>query len=43
MKTLGKKRFEVVNPKNKRKYSIEFLIVTGACKSILGLKLSEHL
>ena len=40
---LGKKRFEVVNPKNKKKYSIEFLIVFGVWKSILGFKASEHL
>ena len=41
VKPLGKKRFKVVNPKNK---SIKFLyIVTGACKSILGLRASEHL
>ena len=43
VKPLGRKRFRVVNPKNKKKYSIEFLIVKGACKSILGLRASEHL
>ena len=43
VKPLGKKRFKVLNPKNKKKYSIEFLIVSGACKSILGLRASEHL
>ena len=43
VKPLGKKRFKVVNPKNKKKHSIEFLIVSGVCKSILGLRASEHL
>ena len=42
-KPLGKKRFKVVNPKNNKKYSIEFNLVRGECKSILGLKASEHL
>ena len=42
-KPLGKKSFKVVNLKNKKKYSIEFLIVSGPCKSILGLRPSEHL
>jgi len=40
---VGKKRFKVVNPKNKKKYNIDFLIVTGACKSLLSLRASEHL
>ena len=43
VKPLGKKRLKVVNPKNNRRYSIEFLIVSGTCKSILGLRASEHL
>ena len=43
VKPLGRKRFRVVNPKNKKKYSIDFLISKGACKSILGLRASEHL
>ena len=43
VKPLGKKRLKVVNPKNNKKYSIEFLIVSGACQSILGLRASEHL
>ena len=43
IKPLGKQRFKVVNPKNKKKYNIEFLILTGACKSLLSLRPSEHL
>ena len=43
VKPVGKKRFKVINPKNKKKYNIDFLIVTGACKSLLSLRASEHL
>ena len=43
VKPLGKKRFKVVNPKNNKTYSIEFHLVRGDCKSILGLRASEHL
>ena len=40
---MGKKRFKVVNPKNNKKYSIDSNLVHGECKSILGLRASEHL
>ena len=45
VKPLGKKRFRVTNPKNNKKYSIEFHIVGGVspCKSILCLRASKHL
>jgi len=43
VKPLGKKRFKVVHPKNNKKYSTEFHLVRGDCKSILGLRASEHL
>ena len=43
VKPLGKKRFKVVNSKNNKKYSIEFHLVRGESKSILGLRASEHL
>ena len=43
LKPLGKKQFKVVNPKNNKKYSIEFHLVRGECKPILGLRASEHL
>ena len=42
VKPFSKKRSRVVNPKNRKKYSIEFLIVKGTCKSILGLRATEH-
>ena len=43
-KPVGKKCFKVVNPRNKKSTAlIEFHIVSGACKSILGLRASEHL
>ena len=43
VKPLGKKRFKVVHPKNNKKYSTEFHLVRGDCKSILGSRASEHL
>ena len=43
VKPLGKKRFKVVTPKNNKKYSIEFHLVRGECKSILGLTARKHL
>lgn len=43
VKPLGKKRFKVVNLKNNKKYNIEFHLVRGKCKSIFGLRASEHL
>lgn len=43
VKPLGKKRLKLVSPKKDKRYSIEFPIVSGACKSILGLRASEHL
>ncbi|XP_022806614.1 uncharacterized protein K02A2.6-like [Stylophora pistillata] len=43
VKPLGKKRFKVVNLKNNKKYNIEFHLVRGKCRSILGLRASEQL
>ena len=43
VKPLDKKQSKVVNPKNNKKYSIEFHLVRGDCKSILGLRASEYL
>ena len=37
VKPLGKKRLKVINSKNNKKYSIEFHLVHGECKSILDL------
>ena len=33
----------VLNPKNNNMYTVEFIIVKGQCKSILGLKTCEEL
>ena len=43
VKPLGKKKLCVLNPKNNNKYTVEFVIVKGRCKSILGLKTCEVL
>ena len=42
-KPLGKKRVRVVNPKNGKKYSVEFVVVKGNCKPLLGLRASEQM
>ena len=42
-KPLGKKRVRVVNPKNGKKYSMEFEVVKGNCKLLLGLRASEQI
>ena len=41
-KPLGKKRVRVVNP-NGKKYSVEFIVVKGKCKPLLGLRASEQM
>lgn len=42
-KPLGKKRVRVVNPKKGKKYSVEFVVVKGNCKPLLGLRVSEQM
>ena len=42
-KPLGKKRVRVVNPKNGKKYSVEFVVVKGSCTSLLGAKASQQM
>ena len=42
-KPLGKKRFSVRNPKNKKKYNIEFVIVKENLKPILGARAIQHM
>ena len=42
-KPLGKKRVRVVNPKNGKKYSMEFVVVKGNCKPLLGLRAKEQM
>lgn len=34
---------QVVNPRNGRKYSVEFVVVKGKGKPLLGLRASEQL
>ncbi|XP_028409422.1 uncharacterized protein K02A2.6-like [Dendronephthya gigantea] len=41
VKPIGKTRLQVINPKNNKKYSIEFMVVEENCKSILGAKASQ--
>ena len=38
-----KKRVQVVNPRNGRKYSVEFVVVKGKGQLLLGLGLSEQM
>ena len=42
-KPLGRKRVRVVNPKNGKKYSVEFVVVKGSCTSLLGAKASQQM
>jgi hypothetical protein len=35
-KTLGKKRVRIVNPKNGKKYSAEFLVTNGVSRPLLA-------
>ncbi len=42
-KPLGKKRVRVVNPKNGKKYSVEFVVVKGSCTSLLSAKASQQM
>ncbi|XP_046330984.2 uncharacterized protein K02A2.6-like [Haliotis rufescens] len=40
---LGKRRVMVVNPRNNKKYSIEFLITKGNYKPLLGSRVIQHM
>jgi len=42
-KLVGKKRVQVVNPRNVRKYSVEFVVVKRKGKPLLGLRASEQM
>ena len=42
-KPIGKKRVQVVNPRNRRKYSVEFVVVKGKGQPLLGLQASEQI
>ena len=41
VKPVGKTKIQVINPKNQKKYSVEFMVVNKNCKSILGAKASQ--
>ena len=45
IKRVGKIRLQlqVINPKNLKKYSVEFLIVEEDCKSMLGVRASQQM
>ena len=42
-KPIGEKRVQVVNPRNGRKNSVEFVVVKGKGKPLLGLRASEQM
>ena len=42
-KPIGKKRVRVVNPRNGRKYSVEFVVVKGKGKPLLGFRASKQM
>ena len=42
VKDIGRKKMRVLNPKNNNMYTVEFIIVKGQCKSILGLETYEE-
>ena len=42
-KPIGKKRVQVVNPRNGRKYRLEFVVVKGIGKPLLGLRVGEQM
>ena len=42
-KPIGKKGTQVMNPRNGRKYSVEFVVVKGKGKPQLGLRASEQM
>ena len=41
-KPIGKKCVQVVSPRNGRKYSVEFVVLKGKSKPLLGLRASEQ-
>ena len=42
-KPIGKKRVQVVSPRDGRKYSVEFVVVKGKGTPLLGLRASEQM
>ena len=43
IKPIGKIRLQVINPKNLKKYSVEFMIVNENCNSVLGARASQQM
>ena len=43
IKPIGKVRLQVINPKNLKKYSVEFMIVKENCNSVLGARASQQM
>ena len=43
VKPIGRKKMSALNPNNNNRHSVEFIIVKGQYKSILGLKTCEEL
>ena len=43
IKPTGKVRLQVINPKNLKKYSVEFMIVKENCNSVLGARASQQM
>ena len=41
VRPIGKTRIQVINPKNQKKYSVEFMVVEENCKSILEAKVTQ--
>ena len=40
---VGKTRVRVINPKNGKRYSVEFMVVKGNCKPLLGSRASKQM
>ena len=43
IKPIGKIHLQVINPKNLKKYSVEFMIVNENCNSVLGARASQQM
>ena len=43
IKSIGKIRLQVINPKNLKKYSVELMIVKENCNSVLGARANQQM
>ena len=43
LQTKGTSRQIIVNPRNKKKYSVEFVVVDNACQPIIGVKAAKQM